>query len=802
MGYFNNLFFSQSRYIWTLCLLVLSVQFTGCSSPTERANHYYEKGMELIDKDPDEATRQFQNALQLNRSMSQAYFALAKIAEKKHDMQAEFSQLTQVVELDPKNIEAQNKLGRLYIGNGKVDLALQASDKILAIDPQNIDAFALRAMALLKNKDNKGAVEYANKVLAKNPNQTEALSVLAYERFSAKDNARALEYIESGLKQDPKNINLWALKGNVYEQMADVGNAGLSYEKIVELFPDNLDFRHSLVEFYLKNHLMDKAESQMRAVVDKFPSEIKHKIELVRFLIASKSPEDGRKELESFVQKEPASYSLKFALVELYQQLNDTAAAEHLLMDIVGQVKDSPDGLKAKGILANMAMTKGDKANAQKLVDEILQVDKGNEQALLIKGSLEIENKNFDAAVNDLRLVLKGSPNSARALVLLGSAFEASNSLALADEHYSKAVQASKSAPLYAILYTKFLLKRNQIAHAEDVLNQAIKTNPRDINLLLVLADIKISQGDWVAAQEISDKLKASGNQADAANKIQSAIVEAKKRSVQSLDSLKQAYMADPTAKNLSTLLQAYLRAGQNQEAHAYLSSILAKAPKNVDAMILQGQLYVHEANFAKAVQVFQDLVEKLPENPAGYRLLSSVYLHENKMQQAEALITKGLSMVPNDFELTMNQASLYERTSRSEDAIKAYELLLKSHADSDVVLNNLASLLCDTRKDKASLDHAYELAKKIKLTEVVQFKDTLAWISYKVGKNNDAQTLLEEVVAKNATEPDFHYHLGVVYQAQLNKEKAKEQFGLALKVAGDKPYVHADEIRNLLKTL
>lgn len=785
-----------------ISVLVLCLQISACSSPTERANHYYEKGIALADKDPNEAIKQLQNALQLNKGMSQAYFALAKIAEKKQDYQSAFSNYSQVVELDPKNLEAQNKLGRLYIGGAKVELALQASDKVLAIDAQNLDGLALRAMALLKKNDNKGAVEFANKVLAKNPNQIEALSVLAFERFTAKDDVGAMKYIELGLKQEPKNISFWALKGNVYEQMADTSNASLCYEKIVELSPDNLDFKHTLVEFYLKNHLMDKAELQLRAIADQFPTEIKHKVELVRFLIATKGEAAGRKVLEAFVEKEPNNFSLKFSLVDLYQQQKDVAAAENLLMEIVNQAKDSPDGLKAKGMLANMAISAGDKPKAQKLAEEVLAVDKGNEQALLIKASLEIENKNIDAAVTDLRAVLKGAPNSARALLLLGRAYETSNSLDLADEQYNKAYQASKLAPPYAILYAKFLLKRNQVARADDILNGAVKAYPNDISLLLVLADIKIFRGDWDSAQAIADKLKASGDQSESANKILLAVADAKKKSVQSIDSLKQTYASEPTTKNLSVLIQAYLRAGQGQQAHAYLNSILVKTPSNVDAITLQGQLFMHESEYTKAEQVFKTLLEKAPENPVGYRMLSSVYLHNNKFKDAEELIKHGLSKAPDDFELTMNQASLYERTARAEDAIKLYETLLKSHAESDVVLNNLASLLCDIRKDKASLDHAYELAKKIKLTEVVQFKDTLGWASYKVGKNNDAQAILEEVVAKNTTEPDFHYHLAIIYQAQLNKAKAKEQFGLALKAAGNAPYPRAEEIRNLLKTL
>ncbi len=248
--------------------------------------------------------------------------------------------------------------------------------------------------------------------------------------------------------------------------------------------------------------------------------------------------------------------------------------------------------------------------------------------------------------------------------------------------------------------------------------------------------------------------------------------------------------------------MRAYGLAGQYKLAQSYLSGLLAKDINNNDALMMQGQLYAIQGENAKAMQSFKTLISKAPKNPAGYKFLSAMYVRDNKMQQAEDLIHQGLLAIPNDFELNLNLAMVKEKTSHPEDAIKIYEALLKTHADSDLVNNNLASLLCDTRKDKASYQRAYELAKKIKVTQVVQFKDTVGWTSYKVGKYDEAAKSLEEVVAKAPDQPEFNYHLGMIYLAKQENQKARVQFEQALKLAGNKPFSHADEIRSILKQI
>ncbi len=94
---------------------------------------------------------------------------------------------------------------------------------------------------------------------------------------------------------------------------------------------------------------------------------------------------------------------------------------------------------------------------------------------------------------------------------------------------------------------------------------------------------------------------------------------------------------------------------------------------------------------------------------------------------------------------------------------------------------NNLASILSDHRTDKAILERAQALAGILRKSQVPQFKDTLGWVSYRLGDFKAAIPMLEEAAAALPNLAVVHYHLGMSYKAIGQDGKAAEEFKTAL---------------------
>src|SRR5437588_7641162 len=97
--------------------VVLSLGFlTGCQTPEERAQGYYENGMALIEKKDDLNARiQLTTALKFKSDKIEAWRALVGIEERLKGTRNLFQDLRRIVELDPKDIDSRIKLGRIML---------------------------------------------------------------------------------------------------------------------------------------------------------------------------------------------------------------------------------------------------------------------------------------------------------------------------------------------------------------------------------------------------------------------------------------------------------------------------------------------------------------------------------------------------------------------------------------------------------------------------------------------------------------------------------------------------------------
>ena len=73
--------------------------------------------------------------------------------------------LEQAIKLDPNNIQAQLKLGRLQVQLGKYNEAIETYEKIVSIDPNSPDVYFNLAFAYAMNKDYSHAETLYRKVV-------------------------------------------------------------------------------------------------------------------------------------------------------------------------------------------------------------------------------------------------------------------------------------------------------------------------------------------------------------------------------------------------------------------------------------------------------------------------------------------------------------------------------------------------------------------------------------------------------------------------------------------------------------
>lgn len=499
--------------VFAIALPMLSL--AGCSSPTDKANEFYREGMALLEQGRKDnlvqADTAFRNALEIKKTLTPAIYGLALVAEKQGKFREMFSYLSQVVEQDPNHLQAQVKIGRMLLDAGQLEQAIESGKKAQALRADDPSVQILQAGILLKQGNRPAALDLLGKVLASDPGNADAYEFLAVDSMKTGDFGKAVEYADRALAARAGHVPALIIKVQALENLSQREAAEDALRKLIELQPGHAAFRSALIQMLVRHGRKDAAEAELRETAARNPGDVQARMEVVRFVQATRGPMAARKELESYIVREPGNHELKFALAGLLHAQNDRASAEALVRTIMAEAGDSRDRIKAEGILAAYLLEGGDKKSALALVEKILAGDTRNEQALILKASVALDENRIDEAISNLRAILHDTPDSPRALLLLARAHEKQGAPDLAEDHYARAFQAGRMEASYGLAYAEFLMRRGQSVRAEKLLAEMLGPNPGNLPVLRLLAKARSNRGDWGGAREAMDEVQRRG---------------------------------------------------------------------------------------------------------------------------------------------------------------------------------------------------------------------------------------------------------------------------------------------------
>jgi tetratricopeptide (TPR) repeat protein len=759
-------------------LLALVLLLAGCSSQADRAQNYYERGMQFLSQqDYVKASIEFKNALQLKKDLVGAWRGLLQIEEHDRNVEGMVPILRTIVELDPKDIDAKLKLGRLLLVRNALDQALDLANAAIEIDDHNASALAFHGAVLLKLNDDIGGRRDAQAALEIDPANAEALIVLAAERMMRGNIEGALAILDRQPLVQEKDIGIQLFKLHLFERSGKLKDAEALLRKLAEAYPQEPTFRRQLIKLFVDQKRFDDAENELRALIAAKPAGVEARTNLIRFLRQVKGPEAARQELVNRINAGGEVFSDQITLAEFDFAQGNIADSIELLEKLANGADTRENALVAQMKLAEVYLSRKNFDEAEALASKILRQDGRNTDGLRLRAVTALERDRLEAAIADLREALNNQPRSTQLMLLLAAAYERSGSIELAEKQYADATKSSGFEPAVSLNYVAFLRRHGSIERAEDVLTELATRWPNNPAVLSTLADVRLSRQNWIGAQEIAERLRRIGNNSGLADQIVGLALSGRNRYDDSISALQSAVAAAPgAAQPMAALVNTLVRAQKLDRAAAFLQTVLEANPENAEAHVLKASIQSLQNAPEQALRSLQTAIERQPKNMVGYQALASFYARQNKIDEAEKIIRAGLREQPDSFTMRLGLAGMLESKGDYEAAIAEYDSLLKQEPSSLVVANNLASLLSDHRTDKASLERAYSIAVTLRKSQVPSFKDTLGWIYYQRGDYKNALPLLEEAAAALPDRAIVRYHLGMCHVAMGELTKASEQ--------------------------
>jgi tetratricopeptide (TPR) repeat protein len=360
---------------------------------------------------------------------------------------------------------------------------------------------------------------------------------------------------------------------------------------------------------------------------------------------------------------------------------------------------------------------------------------------------------------------------------------------------------------------------RVQLAHAYFAINRArdarlqlekaVMDNPDDADAYLAMADLALRDGQWTVAALLSDKSLALA---------QAFKGDAEKKK----DLLKRAYSGAAYAaqsherwEDARKLLNALIKVeADNANAHFQLGQVLFELKKPKDAYAeLQaaarmdervaspeatlGRLYEKAKDRANAEKWMKQAVAGDPKRLETRMEVAQWYLSIGRIDDAKAQVEAALGIDPE------SQEALYlaGRVSRfAKDFGQAQKYLEKAYLESPGAgreANELALTLNELGEEDRKRALTLADANVRQNRQSAEAVATLGWIYYRLGRMDEAESLLNQVVASNqSVSPDAVYFSAVVADNRNHPQVAKTLLDTALK--SDAPFAYRPEAQKL----
>lgn len=769
-------------------LLLTTFALPACGGPEEKKAKYFSRAHEYMeDANYPKARVALRNVLKIDPKDGEAYYLFAQVEEKEKNWRNAVHLYQETVRLVPDHTAALITLGKYYLEARLTEHVVEVADTVLRKNSRHPQAHALKIAAQAITEEAITAVIRRAEALASEfPTEPDVAILLATLYGHQHRHREAERALKRALQDHPRDLDLLNNLNTILTNAKNWTGAEAVARRMMEIEPQSMDHRIRLVRFYMSRNDHSKAEAVLREAIALDPESEQRRLALSDFLMNRKDLPSAKRVLLEAAAQLPYSSQIQFGLAALYRKSGQAEKARERYIGLVQEFRDKPVGLEAKVKLAEMDLVAGRQVEAERQVQEVLKENPRSSDGLMLSGRMALARRNGKDAVQAFRTVLHDQPELATGHYLLGQAYQLTGETSLAKESFERAValypdQVDAKRSL-AVLESKSGRYQQARARLDDLLKQ----RPDDVAALDMLMTLDLVTKNWQGAEQTLIRLRRLATDSHVALLAEGRFYEAQRRLNEAGHAYERAIASAPNEPEpLLSLLKVEVAQGQTARARTRLESILAARADHPFAHGLLGEVLSLTGQRDAAAHEYREAVRLNPKWMTPWLNWATVLLSEKKPDLAVQVVEDGLKANPESEELYMLLASAHSEQGQIDSAMAAYETALQLNPRNILAANNLAVLLVDRKGDPASLQKAFALSRDFeKDAPHPLFIDTLGWVRFKMGQQEEAIRLMKYAVAKSPEISVLNYHLGIAFFQSGNRAEARTFLSKALKSA------------------
>jgi tetratricopeptide (TPR) repeat protein len=710
-----------------------------------------------------EAIIEYRVALQSSPGSSATHFKLGEAYAAISDVRNALPQYVRAADLDPDNLEAQLKAGNLLLLARKYDEVKTRAREILKKHPDSAGVLLMLGNALAGLRSFDEAVAANERATSLDPKRSGLFLNLGALQFISGNKTEAEEAYLKAVETDPKSPDTHLGLATFYWASGRLGDAERAMLTALEIDRNGVSANRQLAALYQAAGRPAQAEVYLKNVVS-LANDLASKVRLSDYYVSVGRVPEAIAILEQLTTAKGAFAPIKIRIALIYYVTGRRSEASKQLDEVIAREPKNSDALAIK---AHVLLDERKLEDARETADGAVLADQGAVRAHFARGKVMLALGRTDDARKSFREVIRINPRAGEADIELA--------------------QVS--------------LRAREIDSAIAFAGQAVDIMPDDIDARLTLARalmVRESDIDRAAAQ-VRLLLQALPSSA-AVHELHGELAIAKGDMATATQAFERALALDPTSwGSLTQLVTMDVKAKRLAKARVRVDAALAKSPNATEALLLAAKTYAANGNSPVAEKYLKRTIELDASNLQAYMTLAGLYLIDRRLDDARDEFIQIAQREPGSVAPATMVGIISEAQGDRATAATWYDKALQIDPRAAPAANNRAWIYAERGEN---LDAALQLAQiaYAALPGVPEVSDTLGWVYYKKDLPLLALPMMLRTVEMDKDNPQYQFHLGMVYAKKGDDNQARAALRQALQLRPD--FEGAEEARRALASL
>jgi len=581
---------------------------------------------------------------------------------------------------------------------------------------------------------------------------------------------RAIEEYKMALNADPQSKYLNSHLAELYFRTGRIRDAVVAAQDRIKQDPNDLEAHRLLADVYLRSlgdnqqqevsgQMLKLAIGEFQKIVQLDPNNPEDHLMLARLYAADHESPQAEEQLAAARKIDPGSEETALIASQFYTDMGDSRRA----IDVLKALPDDDQTSRTQSQLGKTYDQEKDTKDAIAAYRKALDLEPDDldiERKLAV--DLQADNQP-DQALQAWKDIAAGDPSDAEAQLQIAEIYQR-------DSKFDDALTAVKKAHDLAPDSLDIQFHEGMINDALGHLDDAAKSYEQ-------LASATEHQSGQYSEDEKNNYATVLVHLAEVyreQNHPEQAVAAYDKMAALGGDLQVQAY-----DQEVETLREAH----DYDKAVAVAKTAVEKQPKSNDAKLTLARQLADTGHTDDGLNIAKGLIQSNPKDMEGYYQLAQIYIDlrrwkdaSDTLDAAEKIATKK----EDQMMILFDRAMMADRAKRYDEAEANFRKVLQSEPDNALALNNFGFMLADRG---VKLDEALTMIRKAVSLEPTNYAylDSLGWTYFRLGQYSQAEDNLTRAIARGASDPTVHDHLGDVYEKTGRLKLAAAQWELSL---------------------